>query len=566
MNKTIQRRSALLIRSLLSSTMLFLFILFTSCYVADDRSPKIEEAAMLGMAGKAASLLVANDGAVAAALRPGESVTVSKTVTITGSVPKADILFVFDVTGSMDAELAQMKTNAIAIMNNLDTLISDAQYGVISFKDYVGYLSSCGYYGNYGSSGDYPYRLDQNLTDNRALVQVAINGLTTGGGADIPESYSRVMYEAYSDPAITYRSGSKRILVMFGDAVPHDCDLNEGVPGLTTVNSTGKDPGRDGLLDTADDLDLQEVLAGVAASDITLLMIYSGGTSDMTLWKHWSGLTGGDAYQLTTASEIPAAIKQLIENELLHIDELTLKVTTPGYEDWLTSVTPVSYTDITIEGTMEFTFEYVLTVPLDACASGETATRDFMVSAMGDGANYGDDNVAITVLCSDPMETFNVTIFMAADKNWCGKPIDRILGLGSLRLADSGEAFDPETDDVVLTANDVEILIPAGSFRKQHWLRRHSQNVFTYNGRIAGVGHVAMVLNFKMRFWKIAVYGGEAAGLVSGDTVNVRLDIGNNVGEDNFAWTKKWSIDDSSFALYIERHPPHHHTKHCKKK
>ena len=45
----------------------------------------------------------------------------------------------------------------------------------------------------------------------------AVNALPPAtGGSDGPESYSRALYEAYSDPAIGWRPGSRRLLVNFG--------------------------------------------------------------------------------------------------------------------------------------------------------------------------------------------------------------------------------------------------------------------------------------------------------------------------------------------------------------
>lgn len=326
-----------------------------------------------------------------ATLNPGESVGETKTVDLPAEIPVGDIIFAFDLTGSMAGEIATAKAEAINIMNSLDALISDAQYGVMSYMDYPGFYSSYGYSALYGDagSGDYAYSLDQPVTSDRPAVSAAINSLTLGWGADGPQDYTRIMYESYADPAVGWRSGSKRILINFGDAVPHDNDINEGVPGYPWVQSWGGDPGRDEVMFTGDDLDLQTVLADMAANYVTLLEVHSRGAY-FDHWVYWTGLTGGAAYDLASPSGIPAAIVELIEAEAGFISTLTLE-TSPGYESWLTSVTPPSHNDLTLPTTV--TFDIVVTVP----AGTPPGTYTFTIWANGDGASYGEQEVTITV-------------------------------------------------------------------------------------------------------------------------------------------------------------------------
>jgi hypothetical protein len=308
-----------------------------------------------------------------------------------GVIPKGDIIFSFDLTGSMADELAVAKTEAINIMNSLDSLISDAQYAVISYMDYPAFYSSCGYSSTYGSGIDYAYDLNQPLTSDKDTVADVINSLNLGNGNDGPQDYTRIFYESYSDPGIGHRTGAKRVLLNIGDNIPHDCNLNEGVPGKTGTRSTGVDPGRDAVTLTADDLDLQTVLSEMATNGVTLLELH-GYSVDLEYWEYWTSLTGGALYQLGSAEEIPQAIDSLIKEEATHISSLTLEVTTPGYESWLTSVNPSSYADITLPATR--TFNVVITVP-----SGITpGTHIFNIGAIGDGASYGDHVVIINVI------------------------------------------------------------------------------------------------------------------------------------------------------------------------
>lgn len=298
----------------------------------------------------------------------------------------------------MGDDLNVVKAQAINIMNNISLLVSDAEYGVMSFMDYPHAYSSYGYSDAYGSSGsgDYTYRLDLPLTSNKILVSGAFNALVIGWGVDYPEDYTRVMYESYADAAVGWRAGSRRILIMFGDAVPHDDNLNEGVPGRAGTYSTGGDPGRDEVMFTADDLDLQTVLANMAANKVALLYVqcanpYPGDALDY--WTYWANITGGAAYSVTNANQIPTAIQALVGAFATHIKVLTLKAEA-GYESWLTSVTPQNYTDIDIppEGVNK-TFNITITVPIGTLPG----TYTFHIIADGDGGSYGEQEVTIIV-------------------------------------------------------------------------------------------------------------------------------------------------------------------------
>jgi hypothetical protein len=326
----------------------------------------------------------------------------TKEVFLPAEIPKGDVMIAFDLTGSMGDELDVLKAEAINIMAALDLLISDAEYGVMSFMDYPEYYNSYGYAATYGdpASGDYAYNLDQPITSDRVLVSNTINALVPGWGADEPQDYARIMYESYDDAAVGWRTGAKRILLMFGDAVPHDDDLNDGYPGpyyTPGVWSTGGDPGRDEVMFTGDDVDLQLALQGMTANDVTLLFVLGSspyGAVALDYWDHWSGITGGDAYFAADASDVPAAIEALVEAEAGHIDTLTL-IAEAGYEAWLTSVVPPEHTDIDIppEGATR-TFDITITVPHDTIPG----VYIFHIIADSDGASYGEQEVTITVI------------------------------------------------------------------------------------------------------------------------------------------------------------------------
>ena len=152
-------------------------------------------------------------------LQAGESFTENKNLYMPEYPvpPKADIVFILDLTGSMTDEIDSIKVQVIDIMTEIRALVPDSYFAVISHMDYVGSYDYCQYAYWYGSGSDYPYSLDQALTSNMTSVQTAVNALVMGDGEDGPESYARCLDECTEDAGIGWRGGAKRFVVQFGD-------------------------------------------------------------------------------------------------------------------------------------------------------------------------------------------------------------------------------------------------------------------------------------------------------------------------------------------------------------
>jgi hypothetical protein len=136
-------------------------------------------------------------------LAVGESVTVTKTVTIAKGGPTAavvDIMFEFDTTGSMGGAIGNAKASATAVLNDLA-----ATYGSLA--------SGVGQYDDPGHS------MVSNLTTTVATTQASINTLFAcygSCGGDYPElGYAGIKQAADS---ATWRVGSNRFIVDLGDA------------------------------------------------------------------------------------------------------------------------------------------------------------------------------------------------------------------------------------------------------------------------------------------------------------------------------------------------------------
>jgi hypothetical protein len=235
---------------------------------------------------------------VEATLYAGESLEVQTLVTTQMSLPAVDVVISVDLTESMGDRLDNLKREASSTIAALSAMAPDLNVGVVSHEDYPRALGSCGYIAKYGEAGDEPFRVDYAVGSDLAAASAAVNAMSAKHQQDDPESYARVMWESgQPDSRIGYRPEAQKVLVMFVDDVPHDCDLGSGV-------STGVDPGRDATGGTGDDIDLQgDAIPAMQNAGIRLLVVSCG--SDTALWDMIAAQTGGAAVQINEDGTVP---------------------------------------------------------------------------------------------------------------------------------------------------------------------------------------------------------------------------------------------------------------------
>ncbi len=123
------------------------------------------------------------------------------------------------------------------------------------------------------------------MTGDATKVDNAIDTLTPTGGGDYPESYNLV-FQKSTDPATGWRAGSRKLVVVIGDAEPHGAGT-DGFAGCTDHSS-----------DTHA-LSTKTVLAGMRAAQRTLIMVRQAATASTSLQCYQSlaaaGYTGGAA-------------------------------------------------------------------------------------------------------------------------------------------------------------------------------------------------------------------------------------------------------------------------------
>lgn len=294
----------------------------------------------------------------------GECFTEVKQAWLTPELVQADIFFMIDLTGSMSGVRSQLQANMNDIIDRVQAFIQDVAFGLSSYKDYSGTFATpapCSYNQNYGA-GDYPYQLHQPITTNRTQIESAVAALPpASGGGDGPESYSRALYEAVQDPGIGWRTNSRRLVVNFGDEMPHDCNVLECLGGTGFVR--GLDPGRDNTIGTADDLRILDVVQQLVDNDMVLLHLTNsfgsdGGFTYTDIWDCWARRTGGQGEQLNANGTVPGGIDlaelvaELIRAQGSFCRELRLEAER-GWEGWVSSVTPV-LTDVQLPTFVEF--------------------------------------------------------------------------------------------------------------------------------------------------------------------------------------------------------------------
>jgi hypothetical protein len=397
-------------------------------------------------------------------LPQGECFKETYVCSIPETPPIADILIDFDLTGSMGDELANLKTNSVKIMTAIRKEIENSNFGLISGEDYGAQYNpeeNCDYYASYGSSFyDSPYRLDTELTSDTAAVRSAINSMWLGFGDDCPECYSRRFYEAIAEligevnpvyGPIGWRTAAKKIVLSFNDAVPHDCDWTQcsGLPpsGACVAGWTsGRDPGRDELVNTADDIVLMDVLAKMAELNVTLVDIYSGYTSLKPHWDCWTKMTpGGGAFQINSNGTIPGgmSIDSFIVDVIMSTFD-TVDIVVPGIcagdETFLVSVEPPSYENVVPPAVVTFELEF--------CAPNETppGTYCFDICFEADGGEFERQSYCIEVI--EP------TTFVDIKPRSCPNPIN-VKSNGVLPVAILGASW---LDVATIDASSVRLI------------------------------------------------------------------------------------------------------------
>jgi hypothetical protein len=329
-------------------------------------------------------------------LRPGGHATESKSANIPALIPSsADVEIAFDTTGSMQPTIDQAKAQAIAIVNGVKAVVPDTQFAVTQFKDFCTTTAptsgpGCTNPGGAVSPGDYPdYAVAQPMTSDATAVQAALNTFTaSGGGLTSAEDYNLMFNNSYADAtnAIGWRTGSRKFVIVFGDAEPHGAGT-DGVPGCA---DTTVDPHN---------LHAPTELAGMNSNQRTLFMILQQfSTTTSASLACYQGLAAGaftGSAGVVGAANLADQIVALIQNALSMVGNVHLTVLSatpaPANASWITLPAALGPVATPVDGLPLGNVD--INVPPGTAAG----TYHFVLRAMADGVPIGDQDLTIVV-------------------------------------------------------------------------------------------------------------------------------------------------------------------------
>lgn len=300
-----------------------------------------------------------------ATLAVGESVTITKTVTVSAGTPtssKVDVYFLMDETGSMGGPISTVKAAAASI------LASTAGLGDVAFA-----------VGGYRDQGDaFAYRLLTDITSDTTAVQTGINTWSASGGGDIPEANLFALEQAAT--TTSWRSGSERILIWFGDAPGHDPRL-----GSTEASAT----------------------AALVGAGIAVQAVSTGGNLDSTgQATRISAATGGAYFSSVSTSSLVATITAAISTAVASYTTVGLDLS--GVPAGVTVTSSPAYTgsydrsidrnfdfEVTFTGVTEGTYDFDIYGTVDR---GRVATEKDSITVGGTGRKVPDGGSTVVLL------------------------------------------------------------------------------------------------------------------------------------------------------------------------
>jgi hypothetical protein len=118
-----------------------------------------------------------------------------------------DIVITFDSTGSMQGEIDQVKNQIRRIGSTLLTLVPKARIGICTYRD----------------QGDEYVVRGLPLTSDIQAIESYLSGVRADAGGDEPESVHEGL--RWSIQQNTFRPRARKVILLFGDAPPHQEDL-----------------------------------------------------------------------------------------------------------------------------------------------------------------------------------------------------------------------------------------------------------------------------------------------------------------------------------------------------
>lgn len=339
-------------------------------------------------------------------LAPGAKFDETLTVTIPKNAGpgKADVYFLADTTGSMVSVLSAVQVGANNVLASLNALGPDLMFGVGNYKDFA--------------TGDpFGFQHQVSLTNVTALVTAGINGWSADGGGDRPEAalFALDCLAVPPGAGIGWRTGSKRIIVWFGDAPSHDpiCSAVSGAATVTEASVTAR-LVNEGIVVLA----ISTATPGldddptVGATGYLPQCGAPGGTQGQA--SRLTSATGGALAVGINAGNIVNAIIALVKAAVGSIQNVKL-VPSSGIAPLVTLIDPLAgYGPLAGDENHVLTFKVRFT---DTVCAAQDQVVTGTIDVVADGKTVASKAVSITV----PACRFVYTIdFVCGELNGCG--------------------------------------------------------------------------------------------------------------------------------------------------
>jgi hypothetical protein len=199
-------------------------------------------------------------------------------------------------------DIAAVKASASEIVEAISSKVTGYRIAVVSYRDFPVWP--------YGDYGDWTYKDVLGFSSDKTAIIAAIQSLYVGGGADEQESvYSALMHCIDSSSLGGWRTGADKFIILMGDAPPHDPEPFTGYT-LSTVTTAAEE---------ADPVSVYPIAIGP-------------GSTTYTYFSWLAEATDGKVFTAETASEVPEAIIEAIE-EIIDTTPPEITVITPAPTD-----------------------------------------------------------------------------------------------------------------------------------------------------------------------------------------------------------------------------------------
>ena len=146
-------------------------------------------------------------GLGAAQFSPSRRSGTSHPVTATTTVPRIDVVFAIDATGSMGDEIEVVKSKVSKMMTDIQSgnPKPDVRFGLVAYRDH----------GDAYVTKVYP------LTSAVETIQTSLAQIEAGGGGDTPEAVAEGLNSAVHEMNWDGDANTTRMIFLIGDAGPH---------------------------------------------------------------------------------------------------------------------------------------------------------------------------------------------------------------------------------------------------------------------------------------------------------------------------------------------------------